>query len=300
MCTILTTDKITDNILNRIAEDHQYNPHGLSVVTYDGVNYEILKTLDLNTVLTILRSREYKRIFVHTRNATTWSRGVNATHGFIQGDYVYFHNGIFRSRGALQYPVDSMMLGDVLRMTAPDNIQKTLSALGETFANIMIVDTKLDKYHVIRQSTGSLFTDNQGNYSTNPVDDINIPVPENTAEAFPLRIVPVHTFRFNTDTPAPAPDLSEIYDRHYDRGYLSSSFRDESLSETEKIQLKNDLRMINPDTFLDLVYDYGFEKRSIRSQEFHDLCNSKQRKHLRQIQRENDRMNKNRKLWGAL
>lgn len=280
MCTILTTNSVTDNILNRIAEDHQYNPHGLSVVTYDGVNYEILKTLDLNTVLTILRSREYKRIFVHTRNATTWSRGVNATHGFIQGDYIYFHNGIFRSRGALQYPVDSMMLGDVLRMTAPDNIQKTLSALGETFANIMIVDTKLDRYHVIRQQSGSLFTDNQGNYSTNPVDDINIPVPENTAEAFALRIVPAHTFRFNTDTPAPAantaaPNISDLWDRYYDN--------EERMTASDRAWFKRELRRISDPDFYDLVLDHDLHKPSAYADDFKTLLSNKQKKQYERI-----------------
>lgn len=298
MCTILTTDNVNSEFIQRLTQDHAANPHGISLVTVDeNYNYQILKTHDLNSAVLILTSQPFKRVWCHTRNATTWARGVTATHAFIQGDYIVMHNGILSSAGAKNHPVDSMLLCDLLRVTSPDKIQSLLTSLGETFANVFIIDTKNDRYHVIRQSSGSLHTDNGGNYSTHPFSSLTVPVPENSEERHRLRPIPAPL-----PAPAPAPDLSEIYDRHYDSAYLSSSFysRDESLSESEKIQLKNDLRMINPDTFLDLVYDYGFERRSIRSQEFHDLCNSKQRKHLRQIQRENDRMNKNRKLWGAL
>jgi len=291
MCTIISTDTVTDALIERLAADHASNPHGIAIVTVDqSYNYQILKTHDLSSAILILRSGEFRRVFIHTRNATTWARGVTATHAFIQGDYIVMHNGILSSAGAKLHPVDSMMLCDLLKTTSPDKIQSVLSALGETFANVFIIDTKSDRFYMIRQSSGSLHTDGSGNYSTHAFGQISASVPENSAETHRLRPIPV---------PVPAPDLSEIYHSNYSRTFSPD---DSPLSETEKIMLKNDIRMISDADFVDLVYDYGFQKRSVRSQEFHDLCNSKQRKKLRVIQRDNDRYERRSSIknWGAL
>jgi hypothetical protein len=275
MCTIITTDTIDESLFSQIRSDAQFNPHGLSAVTFDGQEYQIIKTHDPESLIHSLSFKPFKRVWVHTRNATTWARGITATHAFIQGDYIVFHNGVLSSSGAKQHPVDSMLLCDLLKYTSPVNIQAMLNTLGETWANVMIVDTKLDRYYIIRQNSGSLHTDAHGNFSTNPFSEISVPVGQNTSEMFSLRPAPA---------PIKIPDrsyVSDIWDRYYSP--LTDS---ETLSETEILTLKDDLRMIGgPDDFVDLVYDFGFEKRSTRSEEFYKLCNTKQRSQLRSIQK---------------
>ena len=286
MCTIITTDTIDETLFSQIRSDAQFNPHGLSAVTFDGTEYQIIKTHDPESLIHSLSFKPFKRVWVHTRNATTWARGITATHAFIQGDYIVFHNGVLSSSGAKQHPVDSMLLCDLLKYTSPANIQAMLNTLGETWANIMIVDTKLDRYYIIRQNSGSLHTDARGNFSTNSFSEISVPVGQNTSETFSLRPIPVpaptqspvfsHSSLFDRDT------ISDTWSRYYDP--VNS---DDILSETEILMLRDDPRMIaNGPDFLDLVYDFGFEKRSPRSNDFYKLCNTKQRSQLRSIQRQ--------------
>jgi hypothetical protein len=288
MCTIITTDTIDESLFTQIRSDAQFNPHGLSAVTFDGQEYQIIKTHDPESLIHSLSFKQFKRVWVHTRNATTWARGITATHAFIHGDYIVFHNGVLSSSGAKQHPVDSMLLCDLLKYTSPANIQSMLNTLGETWANVMIVDTKLDRYYIIRQNSGSLHTDAHGNFSTNPFSEISVPVGQSTSETFSLRPIPVPV--------KITPNIAEIYDRLY------SVASDETLSQTDKIQLKNDIRMISDSDFVDLVYDYQFHKRTPRSQEFYDLCNSKQRKKLRVIQKDSDRYESKYSLknWGSV
>jgi hypothetical protein len=59
-----------------------------------------------------------------------------------------------------------------------------LSKMKETFANVFIIRPMDYTYGVIRCSTGRLYTDGEGNYSTNPVGSIGILVPDDTAEEF--------------------------------------------------------------------------------------------------------------------
>jgi hypothetical protein len=161
-----------------------------------------------------------------------------------------------------------------------------LNTLGETWANVMIVDTKLDRYYIIRQNSGSLYTDAQGNFSTNSFSEISTPVAQNTSETFSLRPVPdlvqsptpkfMHSSLFDRDT------ISDAWSRYYDP--VNSN---DMLTETEILMLRDDPRMIaNGPDFLDLVYDFGFETRSPRANDFYKLCNTKQRSQLRSIQRQ--------------
>ena len=56
-----------------------------------------------------------------------------------------------------------------------------LVARGEMFANVFVIDPQFSSYSVVRLSHSTLFTDGFGNYSTNRIGDIVMPVAEFTA-----------------------------------------------------------------------------------------------------------------------
>jgi hypothetical protein len=60
--------------------------------------------------------------------------------------------------------------------------------IDEPFANVFLVDLKKQTYIVHRSSGGSLYTDGNGNYSTNPFEAIMQPVPAYTLEQFELDV----------------------------------------------------------------------------------------------------------------
>lgn len=280
MCTIITTNTIDNALFDQIRHDAKYNPHGLAAVTYDGKEYQVIKTHDPESLIHSLQFKTFQRVWVHTRNATTWARGITATHAFIQDEYIVMHNGVLSSPRAKVHPVDSMLLCDILKLSDPANVQDVLNSMGETWANVFIIDTKLDKYHVIRQVTGSLHTDGKGNYSTNPFADIVNPVGHVSYECVSVRPPAIVKPTLVPSYYAESDDINPFYNAY------SDNLSDNPLTFQEKSAIKSDFRMASgPDDFLDLVYDYGFERRSVRSSMFYDLCNSKQRKQLKAIQR---------------
>lgn len=179
MCTIQTTDMIDESFFTQIETDVATNREGISVVTWNGESYSILKTYDAKNVRALCQGA--KRVWVHTRMATTRAKGINFTHAFPSGKYIIMHNGIIRS--GMNYDVDTLIICDWLKHHKPTDIQPMLTALSEFYANVFIIDTEMHCYYVIRQKQNSLFKDELGkNYSTNARDDISLPVPEMTCE----------------------------------------------------------------------------------------------------------------------
>lgn len=124
------------------------------------------------------------RLFIHQRMATTEYVGIAFNHGFTDfRGTVLMHNGIVSN--PKNYCVDSYNL-----VTLPEDGEEAvirLLDLKESYVNLFRIDTHGDRWDMIRLSTGTLFTDGAGNYSTNAFGPINVPVERYSAATFELK-----------------------------------------------------------------------------------------------------------------
>jgi hypothetical protein len=188
MCTLLTLDRDTyladkKTMTARILNDAALNPDGFSLVAVDPL--ASLTNLSLNCmavghILNLLDmffagASEYARIWLHTRAATTEYVGIPFNHGFTDSrGTIIQHNGVIRNYR--NFAVDSFNLVDY----RTDNAHALLADLEtamESFANIFLIRPDENTYGVVRVWTSTLFTDGNGNYSTNSVADILTPIP---------------------------------------------------------------------------------------------------------------------------
>lgn len=167
MCTILSVSKeyYGRPLWNRIYQDACNNPHGYALILVDEAGAStVLRTLNLDTVFTLLEAGGWSRMFLHCRFATQGSVTLDNTHGWGVNGTFYMHNGVLMNPAADRYAVDSQLIGEWLR-------EGTLAALDrlyyEPYANVFVVDTTEGYYGMHRSATGTLFTDWQGNYSSN-------------------------------------------------------------------------------------------------------------------------------------
>lgn len=191
MCTILTVDTKTfrqnsKEFIGQIFADSAYNRDGISIIIIDAEipeNNTVFRTMNIDQGVMVLQAlvenaSEYSRVFVHLRAATTWNTGVGYTHGFDNGNGVfYMHNGVIKNPD--QLAVDSFRLISLDMCETGAEMFAALFDAKETFANIFRIDTENYTYSVSRLVTGTLFTDGKGNYSTNAVGSVSVPVVEN-------------------------------------------------------------------------------------------------------------------------
>jgi hypothetical protein len=195
MCTILSVDSrfwmaFQDSVIKQIYQDARLNSDGFSLVGIDPTfpeNDLKVSSMRIGPILNALQdffdtSSMNSRVFLHSRMATTMSVGIGFNHGFDdrQGRII-MHNGILRS--GKDYAVDSYLLADIDNNRAL-NTKETLQECGETYANVFTIDTVTNMYSVVRLTVGSLYTDGLGNYSTNPLEDIDMPVAHNYAKDY--------------------------------------------------------------------------------------------------------------------
>lgn len=185
MCTIMTVDKdsYTDDVFAQIKADARYNDDGwsLALISNGGVR-DVIHTMSLPVIQAALDNEDWDRMFLHARAATGMSDiNVLNSHGFRSYPYLIFHNGfIMNSENHL--PVDSEQIGIWLDTLGEAGcLQKLYS---EGFANVMLLNVKTGDYLIHRSKTGTLFTDGDGNYSTNEVGYMRIPVKEYTQYKF--------------------------------------------------------------------------------------------------------------------
>jgi predicted glutamine amidotransferase len=167
MCTIITYKTLHPEIIKQIKDDIAFNADGLTLIQ-DNISINIMEWND--NLLTILDKN--KRIFIHTRMATTTSVGVQHTHGFRNalGHYV-LHNGWLTTPNAKAFAVDSASLA---------TFQSAYEAYLFSFykaakANVIWIDFDSNEYTVFRTgSYNTLYTDGKGNYSTNKIAMLGI------------------------------------------------------------------------------------------------------------------------------
>ena len=187
MCTLLTIDNDywTCNrkaVVKRIRQDAMGNADGFSLV---GISVALpqdslhLQTMDVNLVLHLIgmffantKDEPTSRIFLHSRAATTGNIGIPYCHGFtdLNGQFI-MHNGILSNDS--DWAVDSFRIVN-MNTASPWALLKELVDKRETFANIFIISET--EYSVIKVASGRLYTDGQGNYSTNPLGSIKAEV----------------------------------------------------------------------------------------------------------------------------
>lgn len=189
MCTIITANSTIDRfkLIDQIRSDSVGNSDGFAcLMILDNAMPVFMRTLDVEPICQLIMALDYSRVFIHTRFATQGSVNLENTHGWNNGGQYVFHNGSIQSFTGKQFDVDSMAIRHWLEF---DGVDGTIDRLiNEPFANVFIVDIDEGNYIVHRSRAGSLFTDGNGNYSTNPFAEISMPVDPYTLEQFDLDV----------------------------------------------------------------------------------------------------------------
>jgi hypothetical protein len=182
-----------EDIIKQIKLDNVRNGDCASLVCIDPSNESldvVIKTFNLELVLAIMdifssKASRDSRMWLHQRAATGLDVHVGTAHGFNdRSGNIIMHNGILSAGRGAMYTVDSFCLSDLTDTSSADRMLSGLIRLRESFANIFIIRPKDYTFGVVRMSVGSLYTDNNGNYSTHPVAGVCSPVEMLTATEY--------------------------------------------------------------------------------------------------------------------
>jgi len=197
MCTIMTFDNDTfqanqEAILSRIKQDGLGNDDGWNLIVAGKKESDVvfLQVLKLDMVMALLSATtNMVRFWLHARRSTTAVRGLSGCHGFrsYTGWFVQ-HNGVLNSGRAKSLPVDSMVISELLEYMTPNHVAEWLLAK-ESYANVFMINPTDGQYHVVRCSSGTLHTDNKGNFSSNAIPsvcDSEVPRDFHTTNTFPV------------------------------------------------------------------------------------------------------------------
>lgn len=208
MCTLLTLsrerwDESPTLWAQRVMDDVRTNSDGVSVLlARDDGMYSNLRTMDVDVAIAVLAVTDWERCWVHTRFGTGGAAVLEHTHGFCAGGVWYMHNGCLRQAPAPSLPVDSMAIGKWLQDgTVYDKLAN------EHFANVFLVAPHSGRWTVVRQRSGSLYTDGLGNYATVATGDVSQPVPTESKFSYEC---PKHTLRSRYGWSSSAPTASDL------------------------------------------------------------------------------------------
>ena len=162
-----------------ILSDATYNNEGWSLLAVDTDNPKLnmrLATMQIGPIVAaieswFLSSSEVARIFLHARAATTSSVGIAYNHVFCnKRGTIIMHNGVIDN--VADYSVDSFNLANSVLEADGKHVLADLLGKQETFANLFLINPDEGLYSVVRLTTGRLYTDGNGNYSTNVLETI--------------------------------------------------------------------------------------------------------------------------------
>jgi hypothetical protein len=179
-------------ILSRIKQDGSANDDGWNLIIAGKKESDVvfLQVLKLDMVMALLSATtNMVRFWLHARRSTTTVRGISGCHGFrsYTGWFVQ-HNGVLNSGRAKSLPVDSMVISELLEYMTPNHVAEWLLAK-ESYANVFMINPTDGQYHVVRCSSGTLHTDNKGNFSSNAIQgvcDSEVPRDFHTTNTFPV------------------------------------------------------------------------------------------------------------------
>lgn len=179
MCSIITVKSgLVDlnDLVGYVEEACHDNPHGFSLIIADNdTGLSQLRTFNMELILNTIFEGDWDRLWFHARYATKGSIELKNTHGWLsQGGIAVLHNGVLKDPDTLEHEVDSQLILDWLDTLTTKELMIRLKR--ESFANVFLVNTLLGSYSVSRSLVGTLFTDNLGNFSTNQIGNITIPV----------------------------------------------------------------------------------------------------------------------------
>lgn len=179
-----------DELITRMVQDSNFNDDGWSAMFVLGSGKPMfLQSLDLDPIVSLVLDLDWTRMFLHARAATQGSPRLDNCHGWSADGVYVFHNGILSNPQSRDFEVDSQLIHwwiDRYGVTKTLNLLRT-----ERYANVMLVDTISNEYLIHRSETGSLFTDGNGNFSSNIMGDIRQPVRVYTNDVFELGLKPV-------------------------------------------------------------------------------------------------------------
>lgn len=198
MCTLYTFDRKFYNenksdVVQQIIEDSLYNSEGCSMLMLgsDETDSTLIRTMNVDLLLDVLETQfkdlKAQRCWIHLRMATTAFVGLNGCHGFAGKNYSVFHNGVLARPESEKFNVDSELIAHDIQFSG---IKRALDNLAyDTYANVLLVNNETGIYHVTRRTGGTLFTDGEGNYSTNELGAICQAVPDNSQTTHDDKIV---------------------------------------------------------------------------------------------------------------
>ena len=162
-------------IAAQIRSDARTNDDGSAVILMGKYNTDVtlLRTLNAEAIINLMISDDtWERAWIHNRMATTQFKGLPGAHGFDAryggNDWYVMHNGRFVHQEANKFRVDSEWAADLVRKYGPLSSLKVI-AENEHFANMFLICPTEGRWFVLRQTSGSLNTDGQGNYSTHKI-----------------------------------------------------------------------------------------------------------------------------------
>lgn len=201
MCTIMTftKDMLNDKIYSRIIDDMKWNSDGFALILTDkyGELITCLRTMNEDAIISTLTAVDFRRAFLHCRMATQGAPKLENVHGWYGGGFYVMHNGILSDPEAKRYAVDSQMIMQKLKNSGMGRTLKWLRT--QAYQNCLLLDSKTNSYYVTRSTSGSLYTDGIGNFSTNRVGDIDKEVVRDTYQQYQFeRVVrpPVNVYGF--------------------------------------------------------------------------------------------------------
>jgi hypothetical protein len=199
MCTIISIDrKVYEEVGSEIfsahlASDAASNPHGFGLLMLGELEEDtvLIHSMNVDVIDSVIRStKDWKRLWIHTRFATGTTVNLHGCHPFSSTGsgrkyngvlassaehFLVMHNGIISGGDANNFFVDSMYIPEMIRMRG---LAETLTYLKTVnYANVFIVNPVDGRWAVSRTASGTLFMDGKGNFSSNPLGPIKIPVP---------------------------------------------------------------------------------------------------------------------------
>ena len=184
MCTLLTVNRklitstveIANAIVHRMREDAMVNSDGFNLILCGEKDTHAMNVqlMSIDSVLAILDSVEWTRMWLHSRMSTTDVKGVQGCHGFRTYEgWLVQHNGVITAGTATRLPVDSMVIADIL---ATHCVEDTVAWLhtNASYANVFLVNPDNGEWVMSRSIQGSLYTDGLGNFSSHPIKEAGI------------------------------------------------------------------------------------------------------------------------------
>ena len=190
MCTIMTFDRLTFDanrtlIEDQIDSDARCNPDGFSLILmgdYD-TDHVVLHAMDIDPLTTLLRTCDWRRMWLHCRLATGTGVDIHGTHAFrARGGWLVMHNGILTAESGTREHVDSEAIVKSIEAIGAEGTVTWLQFF-EPYANVFLVNLNSGKWYMTRSQSGMLYTDSRFNYSTNEIQPLlTLPVKSHTWE----------------------------------------------------------------------------------------------------------------------